>query len=336
MSPPWHVTCLLPGNQPPIECADLLGALIRRRPGCDDVTVKVSYPNMALASRDGARCRVISHGHFTEPIYSLMSTLKDVVFPPGATRSLTVEELEEENFAWIDFFWSTLGRSGQVGTDVGLIYARLADSSDVDALCDRLVEAFVSRETKAPWLRPVERAVLKRVVGREVNKVAGSERGAGDQTLTQRSREGLTAYLAGAVAAQVRTELGAVPDDLSFIWGHTHKPFSMPWSVPGRERPVQVYNTGGWVVDTAGTAPMQGGAAVLVDDNLDVACLQLYRQSDGTGVPVQVLRPVGEFGQELARSVSPAAEPWASVSRAAAQLVSSRHRLQRRIVEGRG
>ena len=66
----------------------------------------------------------MSHGHFTESIYKLMSQLRDILYP-GQRQSLfeDIDRLEEENFAWIDFFWSTLGRSGQVGTDMGLIYA---------------------------------------------------------------------------------------------------------------------------------------------------------------------------------------------------------------------
>jgi hypothetical protein len=41
---------------------------------------------------------------------------------------------EPENFAWIDFLWSTPVRSGQVGTDMGLIYADPTSTRDTDAL----------------------------------------------------------------------------------------------------------------------------------------------------------------------------------------------------------
>ena len=77
---PWHVTGLLPSSLRPTH-GGLLQALIRRRPGGEDVTVLVAYPNLALVTPDGRRCRVVSHGHFSEPIYILMSQLRDLLFP---------------------------------------------------------------------------------------------------------------------------------------------------------------------------------------------------------------------------------------------------------------
>ena len=38
---------------------------------------------------------------------------------------------------------------------------------------------------------------------------------------------------------------------------------------------VPVYNTGGWVVETVDPGPLHGGAAVLLNENLDVASLRL-------------------------------------------------------------
>ena len=42
-----------------------------------------------------------------------MTTLKNLIFPKLETRHPKIWDLESENFAWIDFFWSTLGRSGE-------------------------------------------------------------------------------------------------------------------------------------------------------------------------------------------------------------------------------
>src|SRR5262249_28889113 len=110
------------------------------RPGGEDVTVLVAYPNLALVTPDGGRCRVVSHGHFSEPIYMLMSQMRDLLFPDQRNPAgMTIAALEAENFAWIDFFWSTLGRSGEVGSDVGLVYADLSSSHDLDQLSANLV-----------------------------------------------------------------------------------------------------------------------------------------------------------------------------------------------------
>ena len=111
------------------------------------VSVEVSYPNLALRTPDGRRCLVVSHGHFTESIYMLMSRLRDILYPgQRKTPVQSIDQLEEENFAWIDFFWSTLGRSGQVGKDMGVIYADLTSTQDIDVLVSNLVAALKRRE----------------------------------------------------------------------------------------------------------------------------------------------------------------------------------------------
>ncbi len=77
------------------------------------------------------------------------------------------------------------------------------------------------------------------------------------------------------------------------MYGHTHKPFADRWAVAGFPAPVRIFNTGGWMVDTAAPAPVQAGAAVLVSDDLAVAQLQFYRQGTATPSPVQLLPPRG-------------------------------------------
>ena len=165
LDPPWHTTGLLSERQPPWTTNDLMSTLVQRRPGCADVAVRVMYPNMALTTSDGERCRIVSHGHFTEPIYTLMSQLRQMLFPDerAAARPPSIATLEQENFAWIDFFWSTLGRSGDVGTDVGLVYADLSSPQDLNALAGNLVRGMFakshapagcspSRPRWRPWL----------------------------------------------------------------------------------------------------------------------------------------------------------------------------------------
>jgi hypothetical protein len=104
--------------------------------------------------------------------------------------------------------------------------------------------------------------------------------------------------------------------------------------VVGFPGPVRIYNTGGWVVDTAQPAPVQAGAAVLVNGELEAASVQFYRQETANAPsPVRLLPPAnGEspsaWHEELAARIDPAAEPWASLAESAAQLVAQRHRLQ--------
>ena len=188
------------------------------------------------------------------------------------------------------------------------------------------------------WLHPAERWAANKIFQREANHVARSERGTPTVALTAAGQAGLRAYLEGPVRRQVTQEWGAVPEDVTFVYGHTHKPFIDRWAVAGFPAPVRIFNTGGWVVDTATPAPVQAGVAVLVNDELDAASLQFYRQGQvGTAVPVQLLPPpAGEqpsaWHNELAARIDPAAEPWASVSTSAAELAAQRHRLQAAMV----
>jgi hypothetical protein len=330
---PWHTTKLVPAAEHPVANSALLTGLARTQAGGTGVSVEVSYPNLALRTADGRRCLVVSHGHFTESIYMLMSRLRDILYP-GQRQALgeDIDRLEAENFAWIDFFWSTLGRSGQVGADMGRIYADLTSAQDVDALVSNLVAAMTAK--RPGWLRAPERWVLNEVLGREVNKVATSERGTPAVTLTAAGQTGLRDYLQGPVRGQLHQQLGQVPDEVTFVYGHTHKPFVDQWSVPGFASPVYIANTGGWVVDTAAPAPVQAGVAVLVNDDLDAASLQFYRQSPGSApVPVQLLPPPAggqpsAWHSELSSRIDPAAAPWAAMSESAAKLVAQRHRLQ--------
>jgi hypothetical protein len=152
--------------------------------------------------------------------------------------------------------------------------------------------------------------------------------------LTAAGRTGLRNYLQGPVHGQLRQQLGQVPEEVTFVYGHTHKPFVDQWSVPGFPSPVAIANTGGWVVDTATPAPVQAGVAVLVNEDLDAASLQFYRQAPGSApVPVQLLPPPpgvqpSAWHSELESRIDPAAEPWTTLSDSAAKLVAQRHRLQ--------
>jgi hypothetical protein len=335
IEPPWHTTRLLPERQPPWTARDLLSTLIQRRPGGGDVAVRVVYPNLALTADDGRRCLVVSHGHFTEPIYTLMSQLQELLFPDqvNPAERASIATLEVENFAWIDFFWSTLGRSGDVGVDVGLIYAELGSSSKLEALAENLVRGLVGMGHAPAWLRSVEAKLASTLVRHEVRRAARSERGTPGVILSSKTRLGLRQYLQGVVHQQLVEEMGTFPAEVGFVFGHTHKPFVEDWSVAGFRGLLRVHNTGGWVVDSADPAITQGAVAVVVDEDLNAASLQFFRQRlDGGTDPPQLLASAGGQANPLqtwlAAAVDPKAEVWRAVAAASAELVAERHRLQ--------
>ncbi len=121
LAPPWHTTKMFTSD---LVREYFLTSLLRRHPQLQDATVNVAYLNYAITSDDRQKCIIFSHGHYIESIYSLMSTLNTMFFP-DRKKPQVVWELEAENFAWIDFFWSSMGRSGDAGQNIGLFYAKL-------------------------------------------------------------------------------------------------------------------------------------------------------------------------------------------------------------------
>ena len=82
-------------------------------------------------------------------------------------------------------------------------------------------------------------------------------------------------YLGQPMAAQLR-ELGDLPREAQFrVRPHAQ-------AVPGRafcrwlRCSVGIFNTGGWVLDEATLMPVQGCAAMLISDELEVASLRLF------------------------------------------------------------
>lgn len=125
-----------------------LGHVLSRHPLTAGCTVTAAYPNYALHDASADRAVVFHHGHFIEAIYSMVSGLRTVMFA-GTERPQNVEELEAENFAWIDFFWSTLGRSGAAGEDIFLVYDKLHDSAAVKVLMNGFAAGLLEKRTAA-------------------------------------------------------------------------------------------------------------------------------------------------------------------------------------------
>ena len=75
-------------------------------------------------------------------------------------------------------------------------------------------------------------------------------------------KEGLGQYLKVFLRGQMEIEGAGVPDAVSFVFGHTHKPFEDAMECEGYGQAMKIFNTGGWVVDTVVPDPPHGAAAV--------------------------------------------------------------------------
>jgi hypothetical protein len=333
---PWHTTRMrTETDDHPVE-SELLTALVQRTLGQETpVRVRTVYPNLALDASTSNRHVFIHHGHYVEGMYRLMSTLRDMVFPEQrkAPKDVHVWELESENFAWIDFFWSSLGRSGTVGADVGLVYASLQSRDALRALRKNLARGLAQKPPRPRWIQGLKAWTLGRLLSRVTKRTTHLERGHKEAELSPGAQEGLRTYLEFPLRNQITTEYeqggGESLEDVTFVFGHTHKPFEDRQPFAGYPQPIRLYNTGGWVVDTKETRPLHGAAAILFDEDLNSVSLRLFNQSDDTSsyrVEVAQRGDPNPFATRVAGLVRAEEEPWSGFSKVAAELVEQRHR----------
>jgi len=128
------------------------------------------------------------------------------------------------------------------------------------------------------------------------------------------------------------TELkGNMPADVTFVFGHTHKPFQEDMNFKGYPAWVNVYNTGGWVVETVAPQPLHGGAVVLIDNDLNAAALRMYNENAdpaGYAVSIQEATHAGESANplyiHLNALINQTAGPWKGFQETVAQAVRVR------------
>jgi hypothetical protein len=162
-------------------------------------------------------------------------------------------------------------------------------------------------------------------------EVLRRERRVPDAVLSADATRGLRAYVEGPLRHQLVTECnGDVPPEVAFAFGHTHKPFVETLGAAGYPSPVQILNTGGWVVDGLHPEPLHGAATVLVDEGANPLLLQLYAQRDRPGdYRVELKEQPGAaptaFGRRLGEIVDPAQPPWTGFSATVADVVRQRN-----------
>ena len=335
---PWHATKTFIEHDPEPTPAYLLTNLIRRYPSFGDFTVSTAYPTFGVVNDTAKKCVLFHHGHYFEELYSLMSSLSDLFFPERP-RPEYPWDIEQENFAWIDFFWSVMGRSGKVGQDIELFYEKMRNPDALKKFLARFAEQLAKKYDLPGWGDVMEAKFLKWGINLAVDHFSRLERSHTETALSSSTEAGLRRYLDGPLYNQIKSENERVLEyDVACVFGHTHKPFQDDMDFPNYPLWVDVYNTGGWVVDTEEPSPIHGGAVVLIDEELNLASLRMYNeQQDQYKYAVSVeeatqgLKP-NTLHEKLKALIKPDQDPWKGFSLEAARAVNVRRKhLQARI-----
>jgi len=323
---PYHTTPMF--TKPKVQ-SFFLTRLVRRYAHLGDLTIRSVYPNYALLSPAKNRAVVFSHGHFIESLYVLMSTLKTLILC-DRTKPTEFWDIEAENFAWIDFFWSALGRSGEVGKDVEMIYKRIRTEKGLKRTLGDLAENL-AKDKIHTWLgNRIETYLIKKVFNFAADRFSSHERKQIGEYLSPEARKGLKAYVEVPLSLQCKSEERSFPDDTAFIFGHTHKPFEETMLFDGHKKAFDVFNTGGWVVDEVERRSRIGGAVVLLDDALNVASLRMYNESENEADYAVRVRNVEKDGRgnplvdSIKNLVKAEEDPWREFSRRAAKAIDIR------------
>lgn len=298
--------------------------------------VDLRYPNIGLG--DTGKAVVLHHGHFVERPYRMMSDLKDFL---GGTqrRHLTAEAVAAENAGWLDFFWASLGETGLSGEAYDL-YQNLLTAAGfrsksaewTDLVAERLADALPLSGNLAM------RAALKRAtrVGFDASlgAVLDTERRRVIDPLSTDGWEGLHWYLDGVVRSQVAEELGGDVADLTFVFGHTHKPFADRVVSDASLAPVKVFNTGGWTLNGVRHDTAAGAAMVLISEDLDVVSLRFMgtpQQGEVLPVYIEQLGGTGfganQFAMEVARWVAASAPAWENLTEVVGEAYGVRQKM---------
>ena len=243
--------------------------------------IKVVYPNLICYNAEKNKVAIIHHGHFVEDLYNFISLTRQAIHPEIQLPS-TIEEIEQENFAWIDFLFSMLGRSGKAGVDVELIMKIMGNPNssekEIDILSDRVAEKLDFPFIPFNFL---EKYLTKTLIKR-ISKKANYERGNEEFVCSEETIQDMLKYISGPCMHQCREHISTMPSNVSFIWGHTHKPF-VKQHLSNENQVLKIYNTGGWTVDGLEPDPWRGGTIAFMDTDFNIVNVQIFDNRDADG-----------------------------------------------------
>jgi hypothetical protein len=218
-----------------------------------------------------------------------------------------------------------MGDSGGVSTVTRSLYESLQSEETMEAELDAIRRA-ICRRSGSHVRHHLEGLFAERALGAMLKKSFRRERHV-QEVLSPTAQAGLDNFLSGPLARQLSEEVGS-PRQVTFLFGHTHKPFHSVPEMPGFPGALSVVNTGGWVVDTPEPEPNKGAAVVLVDDDLNVAVLRCYTQGSERSANIRIEAPAGQEQNPLVKAledrIDPTRDPWLALADAAAATESDR------------
>ena len=291
-------------------------------------TVDFRYPNIGFANDD--RSVLLHHGHFAEGEYLTISHLIDAL-DDGPARDLTVAEAASENGGWIDFLWPSISQTGHHAA-VSDIYQMMLTPSGFRYISERLAKRLSQSLGEAlPFsgnllLREALHVAARVGLDVTVGKFRDTARFYEIAALSPTGVEDLKSYVSGPVARQICDELGSIPHDTTFIFGHTHKPFADRLVIDGFKAPPKVFNTGGWTLSGPRLDNREGAALVLIDDALHIASVQIFGTPHNGEIPAPSVTILDEqctgavaFKEEIESWLAASKPEWAALTQAAGE-----------------
>lgn len=307
-------------------------------------TCHIRYPNYALVSDDKSRVVAFHHGHFVDAMYRLMSNVYDAL--SGDKRRHSAEALAAENANWIDFGWSSFGEASDLCRMINDLYTGAENGNEARLLRDRaarMIEEHIVRQLPMggdPRVHELLRTALAVVIDSTFGAWSDSERYSKTQVLSAAGKEGLINYLEYALKPQLKHEIGALPDDMTFVFGHTHKPFVDQILCPTGSA-IPTVNTGGWYLDNTRLDSRDGASIVLVSENFDTVSIRYFGvPTNDVVVPAKVELVSNEteqaraFANQIQGYVHNTLPAWRTLAQTAATAYKLRQKNMFKLMDG--
>ena len=308
------------------------------------------YPNIGIQGPAGTV--VLHHGHFIESEYSLMSRVKDG-FRGRHRKHLTVDEISSENAGWLDFAWSSFGDAAGIGRDTELLYQKMLTSTGFRSLSAGWSKVIGNTLSSAlPMagnlkLRATLQMISRMALDATIGKFRDSARYSEVEALSDGGVAGLQEYLDGPTASQLAhnpkdpDHPKPLPQNMTFVFGHTHKPFASRIATEAFPTAVNVYNSGGWTLNGPRLDNAEGAAMILVDDQANTLAVRLFNTPENGKIKTAWVQDLSEaaaqestFAKDVRAWLKATEKEWENLSAEATTAYQRRQRILLALTKG--